>query len=120
MSERPSRTARRCLRNISYDVPKSPLYPRRYVVHAEMEEIRISAATGDEGLAGREALLHVPLEPEEQSAKVQARPAMRERPRPIRALALGANRTVQGRRTRPDRSRYRIFLPSGNKSYRVL
>lgn len=42
----------------------------RYVVHAEVEEVRIFATTGHEGFARRETLLHVPFEPEEQSAEV--------------------------------------------------
>jgi len=74
----------------------------RYVVHAEMEEVRIAAATSHEGLAGRETLLHVSLEPEEQSAKVQARFAMRQRPGSIRAPAFRSNRALQGCRSRSD------------------
>lgn len=50
---------------------------RRHVVHAEVEKVRISAPIGHEGRVGREAFLHVPLKPEEQSAKVQARLAVR-------------------------------------------
>jgi len=75
---------------------------RRHVVHAEVEEVRVPAATGHERHAGREAFLHVPLEPEEQPAKVQACPAVRQRPGPIRAPALRPNRTLQSRRARSD------------------
>lgn len=80
----------------------------RYVVHAEVEEVRIFTTTGHERRAGREALLHVPFEPEEQFAEIQTRLAVRQRSGSIRAIALCSNRALQGCRTRSDGSRYQI------------
>lgn len=79
---------------------------RRHVVYAEVEKVRIFTTTGYERCIGREALLHVPFESEEQFAEIQTRLVVRQRPGSIRAFALCPNRALQGCRTRSDGSRY--------------